>query len=93
MHHHPHRPCPHCTTPLLTPPARSALIAQLDELRAQTLAEEEVEREREKEALRVAAGAFPVLGGGPQHAPSAPAAAAAAAAAVLAEIIAAGLGS
>ena len=41
-----------------------------------------MEREREKEALRVAAGAFPVLGGGPQHAPSAPAAAAAAAAAV-----------
>jgi hypothetical protein len=58
--------------PLLTPPARSALIAQLEEARAQTLAEEEAEREREKEALRVAEGAFPVLGG-PQHTPSAPA--------------------
>lgn len=71
-HHYPHRPCPHCTTPLLTPPARSALIAQLEELRAQTLAEEEAGREREKEALRVAEGAFPVLGG-PQRTPSAPA--------------------
>jgi hypothetical protein len=47
-------------------------------LRAQTLAEEEAEREREEEALRVAAGAFPALGG-PQHTPSASTAAAGAA--------------
>jgi hypothetical protein len=39
------------------------LVAQLEELRAQTLSEEEEEREREVEALRLAEGAFPVLGG------------------------------
>lgn len=36
---------------------------QLEELRAQTLVEEEEAREREGEALRLAEGAFPVLGG------------------------------
>ena len=40
------------------------LVAQLEELRVQTLVEEEEAREREKEALRLAAGAFPALGGG-----------------------------
>ena len=39
------------------------LVAQLEELRAQTLVEEEEQREREEEALRLAEGAFPVLGG------------------------------
>jgi len=38
------------------------LVAQLEELRAQTLVEEEEAREREEEALRFAEGAFPVLG-------------------------------
>jgi len=59
----PYRACPHCGAPLLSPPARNALVAQLEELRAQTLAEEEEARERKEEALRVAEGAFPVLGG------------------------------
>jgi Putative zinc finger motif, C2HC5-type len=59
--HPPHRPCPHCTKPLLAPPARTALIAQLEELRAHTLAEEAATREREAEELRLAEGAFPVL--------------------------------
>jgi len=37
-------------------------VTQLEELRAQTLVEEEEAREREEEALRFAEGAFPVLG-------------------------------
>src|SRR6266403_4415812 len=57
----PHRPCPHCTTPLLTPPARAALIAQLEELRAFALKEEAEAHEREAEELRLAEGAFPAL--------------------------------
>lgn len=63
----PHRPCPHCAVPLLAPPARAALVAQLEELRASTLKEEAVAREREAEELRLAEGAFPALlssGGG-----------------------------
>jgi len=50
--------------PLLARPARAALIAQLEELREQTLAEEAAEREREVEELRMAEGAFPALSGG-----------------------------
>ena len=57
----PHRPCPHCAVPLLAPPARAALVAQLEELRACTLKEEEAAREREAEELRLAEGAFPAL--------------------------------
>ena len=38
------------------------LVAQLEELRAQTPVEEEEAREREEVALRFAEGAFPVLG-------------------------------
>ena len=55
--HPPHRPCPHCATPLLV---------QLEELRADTLMEEAVVREREAEEMRLAEGAFPALlsGGG-----------------------------
>ncbi len=56
----PHRPWPHCTTPLLTPPVRAALIAQLEELCPFTLKEAEA-REREAEGLRLAEGAFPAL--------------------------------
>jgi len=67
----PHRACPHCAAPLLTPAARDGLIAQLEELRARTLAEEEEERRREEDALRLAEGAFPALGG-PQHTPQQP---------------------
>jgi len=52
----PHRACPHCAAPLLTPAARDALIAQLEELRARTLAEEEEERRREEDVLRLAEG-------------------------------------
>jgi hypothetical protein len=59
----PHRPCPHCCTPLLAPPARAALLAQLEELRAQVLKEEAEVREREVEVLRMAEGAFPTLSG------------------------------
>jgi len=61
--HPPYRACPHCGAPLLSPPARNMLVAQLEELRARTLVEEDEEREREAEALRLAEGAFPVLGG------------------------------
>ena len=66
VQHPPHRPCPHCATPLLAPPARAALIAQLEEMRAETLREEAVAREREAEEMRLAEGAFPALlsGGG-----------------------------
>ncbi|KAI9452011.1 hypothetical protein F5148DRAFT_1289815 [Russula earlei] len=39
----PHRARPHCAAPLFTPPALSALIAKLEELRDQTLAEEAAE--------------------------------------------------
>lgn len=69
----PHRSCPHCATPLLAPPARAALIAQLEELRAYTLKEEAAAREREAEDLRLAEGAFPALlfgGGGGGGAPT-----------------------
>jgi Putative zinc finger motif, C2HC5-type len=59
----PHRPCPHCSTPLLAPPARAALLAQLEELRAQVLTEEAEAREREAEELRLAEGSFPALSG------------------------------
>ncbi|KAI9509403.1 hypothetical protein F5148DRAFT_1367190 [Russula earlei] len=67
--HPPHRVCPHCAAPLLTPPARAALIAQLEELRDQTLAEEAATREGEAEALRLAEGAFPALGPSPPPPP------------------------
>ena len=59
----PHRPCPHCSTPLLAPSARAALLAQLEELRAQVLKEEAEAREREAEELRLAEGSFPALSG------------------------------
>ena len=48
------------------PAACDALIAQLKELHARTLAEEEEEYCREEEALRQAKGTFPVLDE-PQH--------------------------
>ncbi|KAI0251732.1 hypothetical protein BJV78DRAFT_1374762 [Lactifluus subvellereus] len=72
--HPPHRPCPHCAKPLLAPPARAALIVQLEEQRAHTLAEEAAAREREVEEQRAAEGAFPALnpqraGPGPAPAP------------------------
>ena len=60
----PYRPCPDCSSPLLTPPARAALVAQLEELRAHVLREEAEAREREAEELRLAVGAFPALSGG-----------------------------
>jgi hypothetical protein len=50
--------------PLLAPPARAALIAQLEELRVDTLKEEAMAREREAEEMRLAEGAFPALSGG-----------------------------
>jgi hypothetical protein len=50
--------------PILAPPARAALIAQLEELRVDTLKEEAVAREREAEEMRLAEGAFPALSGG-----------------------------
>jgi Putative zinc finger motif, C2HC5-type len=57
----PYRPCPHCSKPLLAPPALAALITQLEELRVHTLTEEAAAREREAEELRLAEGAFPAL--------------------------------
>ncbi|KAH9163324.1 hypothetical protein EDB89DRAFT_2078960 [Lactarius sanguifluus] len=63
--HPPHRPCPHCTAPLLDPAARAALLVQLEEQRAHTLAEEAAARGRAAEELRMAEGAFPALGGAP----------------------------
>ncbi|KAI9433501.1 hypothetical protein H4582DRAFT_2060913 [Lactarius indigo] len=63
--HPPHRPCPHCAAPLLDSAARAALLVQLEEQRAHTLAEEAAERARAAEELRVAEGAFPALGGAP----------------------------
>jgi len=60
--------------PLLAPPARAALIAQLEELRMCTLKEEAVAREREAEELRSAEGAFPALSGGGGNAAAAAAA-------------------
>ncbi|KAI0306105.1 hypothetical protein B0F90DRAFT_963965 [Multifurca ochricompacta] len=61
FHPTPYRPCPHCDAPLLSLFARTALITQLEEQRAYTLAEEAAQREREAEALRQAEGAFPTL--------------------------------
>ncbi|KAH8981329.1 hypothetical protein EDB92DRAFT_1953233 [Lactarius akahatsu] len=63
--HPPHRPCPHCTAPLLDPAARAALLVQLEEQRTHTLAEEAAARARAAEELRMAEGAFPALGGAP----------------------------
>ncbi|KAH9052589.1 hypothetical protein EDB87DRAFT_426126 [Lactarius vividus] len=63
--HPPHRPCPHCTAPLLDPAARAALRVQLEEQRGHTLAEEAAARARAAEELRMAEGAFPALGGAP----------------------------
>ncbi|KAH9973604.1 hypothetical protein BGW80DRAFT_1308425 [Lactifluus volemus] len=59
--HAPYRPCPHCSEPLLAPPALAALITQLEELRSHTLAEEAAAREREVEELQLREGAFPAL--------------------------------
>ncbi|KAI0259374.1 hypothetical protein BC834DRAFT_906584 [Gloeopeniophorella convolvens] len=60
----PSRACPHCAAALLTPSERLALLTRLEELRAQTLEEEAVERGRVAEAARLAEGAFPVLARG-----------------------------
>ena len=57
----PHRLCPHCSAPLLTPRERAALLAQLEEERARLLREEAEAREREAEEARLAQGAFPAL--------------------------------
>ncbi|KAA1475571.1 hypothetical protein DENSPDRAFT_883663 [Dentipellis sp. KUC8613] len=58
----PHAPCPACGAPLLTPPARAALLAQLQAELDDTLAREERARLRALEDARAAAGAFPTLG-------------------------------
>ncbi|KAG8806432.1 hypothetical protein FRC17_004995 [Serendipita sp. 399] len=60
----PYRLCPfkECKQPLLTPHTRTALIDQLTEKIASTIAEEEATKKREEEERKVAAGAFPSLG-------------------------------
>ncbi|KAI0033366.1 hypothetical protein K488DRAFT_36800, partial [Vararia minispora EC-137] len=56
-----HLPCPSCTSPLLTPTQRDALVAQVQSELDATLASELSERLRAEEAARAAAGAFPSL--------------------------------
>ncbi|KZT07367.1 uncharacterized protein LAESUDRAFT_724817 [Laetiporus sulphureus 93-53] len=59
--HHPSYACPSCAAPLLTPPARAALLRTIDTQIADTLAHEAAERARALEEARTAAGAFPAL--------------------------------
>ena len=54
--------CPHCTSPLMTPPARETLIESLDVQIVDILAKEEAARQQAVEDARKAAGAFPALG-------------------------------
>ncbi|KAH8107380.1 hypothetical protein DFH11DRAFT_1517664, partial [Phellopilus nigrolimitatus] len=67
----PHLACPHCSAPLLSPPAHAALLESLGSELAAVLAREEAVAQREREEAREAAGAFPQLlpgdsrGGGP----------------------------
>ncbi|EIW83987.1 hypothetical protein CONPUDRAFT_39022, partial [Coniophora puteana RWD-64-598 SS2] len=60
----PYYACPHCAHAALTPALRAKLVADTEERIARTLADEERAREREVEQARLAAGAFPTLGGG-----------------------------
>ncbi|KAF8879168.1 hypothetical protein BD779DRAFT_1552783 [Infundibulicybe gibba] len=55
--------CPHCSTALLTEPARDALLNQLDRQIVDQLAKEERDRQYTIEEARKAAGAFPSLSG------------------------------
>ena len=57
----PHAACPHCSSALLIPAARTALVESLDTQIADTLAKEEDERARAVQVARAAAGAFPTL--------------------------------
>lgn len=59
----PHNACPSCATPLLSAPARAALIEDLAAQLAATLAREEDDRQRALEQARAAEGAFPTLAG------------------------------
>ncbi|KAI0311663.1 hypothetical protein OF83DRAFT_1166257 [Amylostereum chailletii] len=75
--HTPYLPCPHCSSPLLTPPAHAALAIQIEEELERTLAKEEATRRRLAEEARAAEGAFPTLGpvsvaGGPRPVPTGP---------------------
>ncbi|KAI5114745.1 hypothetical protein M0805_008656, partial [Coniferiporia weirii] len=54
---------PHCTTPLLSVTAREALLDRLRGELETTKAQEEEDAARAREEARVAAGAFPQLGG------------------------------
>jgi len=62
----PFRPCPYtaCAQPLLTAPARRALVAQLRAQAARVAADEEDARRRVEEERARAVGAFPELGAG-----------------------------
>ncbi|KZT21133.1 hypothetical protein NEOLEDRAFT_1038013, partial [Neolentinus lepideus HHB14362 ss-1] len=57
----PHFACPHCTAPLLSAPAREALILRLQDQIGAARAREEADRLHAKEEARRAAGAFPPL--------------------------------
>lgn len=54
-------PCPHCASPLTSPTSREALIGRLTSEISEALAREAEQRERERQELQKAAGAFPAL--------------------------------
>lgn len=60
--HAPYYPCPHCASQLTTPTAREALIQRITAEIAEVIAREHEQRERERQAVQQAAGAFPSLG-------------------------------
>ena len=53
--------CPHCNTAVLSPEARSTLIARIENEISDTLLREEQQRQRAVEEARQAEGAFPML--------------------------------
>ncbi|KAF8517160.1 putative zinc finger motif, C2HC5-type-domain-containing protein [Hysterangium stoloniferum] len=57
----PFYPCPHCASPLLNPSSRTTLIQRISEEISEVLAQEVEQRERERDELQRAAGAFPTL--------------------------------
>ncbi|PPQ87905.1 hypothetical protein CVT25_001247 [Psilocybe cyanescens] len=72
----PYHACPHCTRPLLSATSssrlttRESLIARIEAELDSTLAAEHAQREQALQQARVAAGAFPMLGGGAGGSPS-----------------------
>ncbi|EIM86403.1 uncharacterized protein STEHIDRAFT_42338, partial [Stereum hirsutum FP-91666 SS1] len=58
----PYFPCPHCSSPLLTPSQQLSHLSSLALQLSETLEREENQRLQAIENAKKAAGAFPVLG-------------------------------